>query len=70
MTETEIIVTPGAPGETLTFVDEGASSNQAAKYSILPRHQRLYEMGRLVTGDDSVAVCVEPRRQWSWLFGG
>lgn len=26
----------GVPGETLTFVDEGASSNQAAKYSILP----------------------------------
>lgn len=60
----------GAPGETLTFVDEGASSNQAAKYSILPRHQRLYEMGRLVTGDESEAVSVEPRRQWSWLFGG
>ena len=46
------------------------SSNQAAKYSILPRHQRLYEMGRLVTGDESEAVSVEPRRQWSWLFGG
>lgn len=60
----------GVPGETLTFVDEGASSNQAAKYSILPRHQRLYEMGRLVTGDESEAVSVEPRRQWSWLFGG
>lgn len=60
----------GTPGETLTFVDEGASSNQAAKYSILPRHQRLYEMGRLVTGDESEAVSVEPRRQWSWLFGG
>ena len=58
----------GEPGEALSYVDGDASSSQSVQYSVLPRHRRLYEMGRLVTGEESPAVDFSPRRQWGWLF--
>ena len=56
-------------GERISYVDETIVSSKAeTAYSVLPRHAALYEMGRLVVGEESEAVSPQKNRKQSLLM--
>jgi len=59
----------GEKGERISYVDETIVSSKAeTAYSVLPRHAALYEMGRLVVGEESEAVSPQKNRKQSLLM--
>lgn len=67
--QTQCIATlTGAPGETLSYTDDGASLLSTASYQVITRQPGLYDKGTLLTADANVELRFEPLTSQLWAL--